>query len=62
MKDLADLNQSRKEPGRGWAIKTAKKGERATENIKILMIEAFNKGVKTGSNNYIIDVNFESSN
>ena len=39
-------------PLQGWALKSQRKGQRATERVKNFLLEKFNKGVKTG--NYII--------
>jgi len=44
----ANLNRPRKEPVKGWALKTNKKGQRTTEKVKLYLIEKFNRGVKTG--------------
>lgn len=39
---------TRKAPLQGWALKTHRKGQRATENVKNFLLEKFNRGVKTG--------------
>ena len=38
-------------PLQGWALKSQRKGQRATESVKNFLLENFNKGVKTS--NYI---------
>ena len=40
---------SRKEPLQGWALKTQRKGQRATQNVKNFLLEKFNSGVETGN-------------
>ena len=42
------VTSSRKEPFQGWALKTQKKGQRATQNVKNFLLEKFNRGVETG--------------
>jgi hypothetical protein len=39
---------TRKAPLQGWALKTHRKGQRATEIVKNFLLEKFNRGVKTG--------------
>ena len=48
--DNANL-KSQKQPDKGWALKSTKKSENATENVKLYLIEAFNKGIRTGNQN-----------
>lgn len=43
------VTSSRKEPFQGWALKTQKKGQRATQNVKNFLLEKFNRGVETGN-------------
>ena len=39
----------RKEPLQGWALKRQRKSKRATESVKMFLLEKFNRGVETGN-------------
>ena len=40
---------TRKEPLQGWALKRQRKSKRATESVKMFLLEKFNRGVETGN-------------